>query len=184
MRKRLSLLLIVIIGLLVGTSGIAHAGGWAVVTLDPLPASPVEGQPLTVGFTILQHGVTPYTTAKAFITVTDASGRTEQFAAKPDGAPGHHIAQVTFAGSGTYRWVVQPDWFAPQPLGEINVVSATAAAPTRDATASATTTTTTTTTTTREPFALALRITLALALALALGAVIAELVTARRRATA
>jgi hypothetical protein len=179
--------LIVIIGLLVGTSGIAHAGGWAVVTLDPLAASPVEGQPLAVGFTILQHGVTPYTTSNAFITVTDASGRTEQFAAKPDGAPGHHIAQVTFAGSGVHRWVVQPDWFAAQPLGEINVASASAAAPTHEATANATTanaTTTTTTTTTREPFALALRITLALALALALGAVIAELVMARRRATA
>ena len=182
MRRKLSFLLIVITGLLVGTSGIAHAGGWAVVTLDPLTAAPVQGQPLAVGFTILQHGVTPYTTTNASITVTDASGRTEQFAAKPDGAPGHHVAQVTFAGSGVHRWVVQPDWFAPQPLGEINVASAAAAAPTRDATATATTTTTTTTTT-REPFALALRITLALVLALALGAVIAELVIARRRAT-
>lgn len=183
MRRKLSSLLIVITGLLVGTTGIAHAGGWAVVTLDPLAASPVEGQPLSVGFTVLQHGVTPYTTANASITVTDAAGRTERFVAKPEGAPGHHVAQVTFAGSGVHRWEVQPDWFAPQPLGEINVARATVAAPSSDATASATATTTTTTTTTREPFALALRITLALALALALGVVIAEVVLTRRRAT-
>lgn len=182
MRTKLTFLLIVLTGLLLGTTGIAHAGGWAVVTLDPVAASPVEGQPLSVGFTILQHGVTPYTTANAFITVTDGSGRTEQFAAKPEGAPGHHVAQVTFAGAGVHRWEVKPDWFAPQALGEINVVAAAKATPPKsDATAA---TMTTTTTTTREPFALALRITLALALALALGVVIAELVTARRRTTA
>src|SRR4029453_484253 len=101
-------------------------GGWAVAPLDPMATSPVEGQPLSVGFTILQHGVTPYTTANAYITVTDASGRTEQFPAKPDGVPGHHIAQGPLAGSGVHRGAVHPAWFPLQPLGEINVASATA----------------------------------------------------------
>ena len=165
--------------MLIGSASTAHAGGWAVVALDALAESPVEGHPISVGFTILQHGVTPYTTSKASIIVTDGTGRSEHFTATPDGEPGHHIARVTFPGAGVYRWEVQPDWFARQPLGEINVervatVTTTPTAPTA----------TTTTTSVREPFALALRILLAAAFAIALGAVMAEMVTARRRAPA
>ncbi len=176
MRRTLTGLLIFATATLLGATGVAHAGGWAVITMDPLVDSPVENQPLSVGFTILQHGVTPYTTDKAFIIVTDGTGRTERFAAKPAGQPGHHIAEVTFAGSGVYRWEVQPDWFAMQPLGEVAVASATAA-PT-DASAN-----TTTTTTTREPIALTLRVLLAVALALAIVLVMAEFKTAQRRVT-
>ena len=197
MRRTLSLFSVLIIGTLFATAGIAHAGGWAVVTLDPMTQSPVAGQPLSVGFTILQHGVTPYTTGNAFITVIDASGRSERFDANPFGAPGHHTAEVTFRGEGTYRWEVQPDWFAKQAFGEIDVASAapittTAATPTTlvakpaESTAAipttvATTTVTTTTTTTREPLALGLRITLAVAFAVALAVAVGELVTTRRR---
>ena len=37
----------------------AFAGGWAVITLDELPTNVVAGEPLTIGFTVLQHGKTP-----------------------------------------------------------------------------------------------------------------------------
>jgi len=37
----------------------AWGGGWAVITLDALPASPQAGEALSVGFTVLQHGHTP-----------------------------------------------------------------------------------------------------------------------------
>ncbi|HUP72048.1 MAG TPA: hypothetical protein VM282_03275 [Acidimicrobiales bacterium] len=178
MRRTLSSLLVVIAGVLFAAAGTAHAGGWAVVALDPLEQSPTEGQPLAVGFTILQHGVAPYTTGNAFIIVTDATGRSERFDAKPEGEPGHHIAQVTFPDSGLYRWEVRPDWFAKQSLGEINVATDTSTP------LATSTTTTSTTTTVREPFALALRIMLAVALAIAGATAIAELVTTRRRATA
>ena len=162
--------------------------------------SPVAGQPLSVGFTILQHGVTPYTTGNVYITVIDASGRSERFDAKPFGVPGHHTAQVTFRGEGTYRWEVQPDWFAKQSFGEIDVGErrtdnndrgntvhdargkARGAAQRHLPTTVATTTVTTTTTTTREPLALALRITLAVAFAVAaIAFAVGELVTTRRR---
>jgi hypothetical protein len=185
MRRTLSALLVVIAGVLFAAAGTAHAGGWAVVALDPLAQSPTEGQPLAVGFTILQHGVTPYTTDKAFILVTDATGRSQRFDAKPAGEPGHHIAHVTFPGSGLYHWDVQPDWFAKQSLGEINVAIAAPTPLANDASIPlASTTTTSTTTTVREPFALALRITFAVALAIAAAITIAELVTTRRRAPA
>jgi len=173
MRRTLTLFSVLILGTLFATTGIAHAGGWAVVTLDPMTQSPVAGRPMSVGFTILQHGITPYTTGNAFITVIDASGRSQRFDAKPAGEPGHHIAEVTFPGEGTYRWEVQPDWFAKQPFGEINVTSAS---PTPTTTAP-TTATITTTTTIREPLTMALRITLAVAMSVT----IAEIVSSRRR---
>ena len=34
----------------------AFAGGWAIITLDELPTGVVAGEPLTIGFTVLQHG--------------------------------------------------------------------------------------------------------------------------------
>jgi hypothetical protein len=196
MRKTGLVVVIAIVGLTLGATGAAHAGGWAIVALDPIPGTPVEGQPFTVGFTILQHGVTPYTTANASIVVTDTSGRVEQFAATPVGAPGHHTAVVTFAKAGSYRWDVVPDWFAKQPLGDIEVTAANVAAKPATTTGqnppsttvnpapppTTLTTTTTTTTSSRDPFSVAVRVLLGVATAVALGAMIADQQSRRRRA--
>src|SRR5688572_22466504 len=35
------------------------SGGWAVITLDELPTDVVAGEPLTIGFTVRQHGIRP-----------------------------------------------------------------------------------------------------------------------------
>jgi hypothetical protein len=197
MRKIMSAV-VVVIAVSIVNNGAAHAGGWAVVALDPSPGVPVEGQPFTVGFTILQHGVSPYTTPNAAVVVTDAAGRSERFAAKPDGAPGHHVAIVTFSAPGTHRWAITPDWFAPQPLGDIEVTPASGAAsvsttreaaPTTSVTAptplvtapTPLATALTTTHTTREPIALALRVVLGLVTVIALGATAFELRSMRRR---
>ena len=37
----------------------AVAGGWATATLDPGMPGPQAGAPSTIGFTVLQHGMTP-----------------------------------------------------------------------------------------------------------------------------
>ena len=162
---------IVLIATTIGVGGSADAGGWAVVTLDPLGEAPIVGQPVSVGFTILQHGVTPYTTANASIVVSDETGKTERFVATPQGQAGHHVALVTFPRRGTYRWEVIPDWFPKQSLGSIDVApSVTPSA-----------TVTTTTTTVREPIALTLRVSLALTLAIALVLAALEVTTIRRR---
>ena len=42
----------------VGIGSAASAGGWAVTILDELP-SPIAGEPIQVGFTILGHGISP-----------------------------------------------------------------------------------------------------------------------------
>ncbi len=96
------------------------AGGWAVTTLDPM-AAPAPGEPVDVGFTIRQHGVTPVTVDGVEIMVTNAGGATEAFAARSEGATGHYTAAVRFPAAGSYRWSVVQGWFGPQELGTIDV---------------------------------------------------------------
>jgi hypothetical protein len=166
------------IAIAIAPGGSAHAGGWAVVGLDPLAAVPVEGQPMSVGFTILQHGVTPYTTTNAAIIVIDAAGKTERFSATPQGQPGHHVAIVSFPRAGAYTWEVQPDWFPKQSLGSIDVEPAVGLP------ARAAPTVTTTSTTTHEPVARTLRVALSIAFAIALAFAVVEITTSRRRVAA
>ncbi len=96
------------------------AGGWAVTTLDPM-AAPAPGEPVDVGFTIRQHGVTPVAVDDVRIMVTDASGGTDAFTARPEGTTGHYVAAVTFPDAGAYEWSVIQGWFGPQDLGTIDV---------------------------------------------------------------
>jgi hypothetical protein len=96
------------------------AGGWAVTTLDTM-AAPAPGEPVDVGFTIRQHGVTPVAVDGVRITVTDAGGASEAFVARPEGTTGHYVAAVTFPAAGAYRWSVEQGWFGPQDLGTIDV---------------------------------------------------------------
>lgn len=85
----------------------AFAGGWAVITLDELPINVVAGEPLTVGFTVLQHGITPMTGIEP--TVTAKLSRTEKMVvpAKPKGDPGHYVATLTFPKEGNWEWSIQ-----------------------------------------------------------------------------
>jgi hypothetical protein len=85
----------------------AFAGGWAVITLDELPGNVVAGEPLNVGFTVLQHGITPM--AGLDPTVTATLFKDEQFVvyAEPDGKPGHYTATLTFPKEGDWSWSIQ-----------------------------------------------------------------------------
>ncbi|HUF00169.1 MAG TPA: c-type cytochrome [Anaerolineales bacterium] len=85
----------------------AFAGGWAVITLDELPSGVAAGKPLTVGFTVLQHGKTPIDGLAPTITATLL--KEEQFVvnAEPSGKPGHYTATLTFPKAGDWRWSIQ-----------------------------------------------------------------------------
>ena len=85
----------------------AFAGGWAVITLDALPADVAAGEPLTVGFMVRQHGRTPMPGLEPTITAT--LYREDQFVvhAEPDGKPGHYTATLTFPKAGEWRWSIQ-----------------------------------------------------------------------------
>ncbi|RPI90695.1 MAG: hypothetical protein EHM40_17685, partial [Chloroflexi bacterium] len=62
----------------------AFAGGWAVITLDELPGAVVAGEPLTVGFTVLQHGITPMSGIDATIVATSSKKERLVVLAEPD----------------------------------------------------------------------------------------------------
>ena len=116
----------------------AGAGGWAITSLDPMP-TPVPGEPLEVGFTVLQHGRTPVDAtatapgmeaAEYGFVVTAPDGEVTEFAARPDGAPGHFVGEVTVPTAGTYTWAVNQGWFGPWDLGELVVEPTTGVAST------------------------------------------------------
>jgi len=104
------------------------AGGWAITTLDAVPNDFEAGQSYSIGYTIRQHGVHPYPDAATSIRIADADGRTELFRARPEGEPGHYVAEVRFPAAGVWQWEVDQSPFAPQPLGTVQVAPASAPA--------------------------------------------------------
>jgi hypothetical protein len=83
------------------------AGGWAVITLDELPSDVVAGEPLTIGFTVLQHGITPMTDIDPTVTAELSGSEKIVVRAEPQGDPGHYVAALTFPKEGNWDWSVQ-----------------------------------------------------------------------------
>lgn len=83
------------------------AGGWATAELDE-PLGKVEaGTPVSIGFMILQHGVTPFANAEPVLTaVHRESGDSVSADGKADGVEGHYVAEVTFPSEGTWSWSI------------------------------------------------------------------------------
>jgi len=100
----------------------AFAGGWAVITLDELPGDVVAGEPLTVGFTVLQHGRTPMSDLAPSII---ANSKEEKFVvlAEPEGKPGHYTAVLTFPKEGDWSWSIQA-FTMEQPMPVLRVAAA------------------------------------------------------------
>ena len=67
----------------------AFGGGWAVITLDELPTNVTAGEPLTIGFTVLQHGKTPMSGLDPTITANLEKEQEFVVPAEPEGEPGH-----------------------------------------------------------------------------------------------
>jgi hypothetical protein len=121
MRKLLTVAVLTLAAL--GMSSPAGAGGWAVVSLDPLASAPVPERPFEVGFMLRQHGQTPVNDANASIVVTAADGTMTRFPAHPAGTTGHHVATVTLPASGTYHWSVE-HFLGTQDLGTVTAGAA------------------------------------------------------------
>jgi hypothetical protein len=107
--------------LFIGPSPVG-AGGWAMTSLDPFEP-PAAGQPITIGFTILQHGQTPVDVPDVGIRLSGQGQKSEFFPAASDGPDriGHYTATVLFPSQGTFTWVVEQGWFGPQELGQITI---------------------------------------------------------------
>jgi hypothetical protein len=111
--------------LALATAPTAFAGGWAVTTLDELPATLNAGETYAVGYTIRQHGQTPLVTSQSAIEIRDAKGGgLQRFPGKADGAQGHYVAQVRFPSAGEWQWSADQSPFQPQALGGITIVAA------------------------------------------------------------
>lgn len=86
----------------------ALAGGWAEIVADPAPADPpVAGEEVEIGFTVMQHGVTPAPWESATVRFTELqSGRSFETAAVSTGDDGHFIATTTIPSAGFWTWTV------------------------------------------------------------------------------
>jgi hypothetical protein len=131
MRRRLALAASFASILSLVLAATAFAGGWANAVMDTPPDDPAgPNEPVTLGFTLMQHGVTPVDWGNPQILLTNAdTGEQITVAAHPEGATGHWIAQVSLPANGSWSYEVRHDllitMMGAQP---ISVGGATAAA--------------------------------------------------------
>ena len=84
----------------------AFAGGWAVITLDEMPTDVVTGEPVTIGFTVMQHGQTPMNDLTPTITASLQKDQEFTTTAVHDDKPGHYTATMTFPMEGKWDWSI------------------------------------------------------------------------------
>ena len=104
----------------------AFAGGWAVITLDELPNNVVAGEPINIGFTVLQHGRTPMSDLHPIITLTSNNSDTLLVNAKAEGDSGHYAATLTFPKEGNWNWSINA-FTMDQPMPALTVSAPVAA---------------------------------------------------------
>ena len=109
----------------------AQAGGWAVTTLDPLPAEGFRaGETYRIGYTVRQHGQTPLGGLDTVIQVSSASsGESHAFPGVAEGTTGHYVADVRFPAAGEWAWEVHQGPFPMQALGAVTVTAPIASGP-------------------------------------------------------
>lgn len=122
-RLKRSLLLAVFLSLLMVTQ--ASAGGWAVITLDELPVDVVAGEPLTIGFTVRQHGRTPMAGLHPTVTANRAGAQELVVNAEAEGRDGHYVATLNFPEPGEWQWSIQA-FSMDQTMPTLNVTASTA----------------------------------------------------------
>lgn len=120
-----------LVGLVLGVTTLlvaalpAHAGGWAVVTLDTAPAQAGAGESLRLGFTVRQHGVTPIDAVRPYLSARRKdSSESIRVNATKEGATGHFVVDVTFPSAGTWSWEITPEPFEGTKLEPLTVAAA------------------------------------------------------------
>jgi hypothetical protein len=115
----------------------ALAGGWAEIKADAAGTTepPIEGQPTVIGFTVLQHGMTPAGWVHPTVHLQDiASGQTQEVAATGEGVDGHFVASVVLPTAGFWSWSVSmPELIVEGGPTTLAVLTAAGVAPTTDA---------------------------------------------------
>ena len=83
---------------------VASAGGWAIITVNHFPDYAVAGQPLTLTFSIRQHGKTLLSGLHPSVRATAAGGVMTKVGAMRAAAPGEYSAALTFPAPG--EWAI------------------------------------------------------------------------------
>ncbi len=78
-------------------------GGWAAITVQDLPDYVVAGQPVTLTFTVRQHGVTKLSGLQPRVEAR-ATGLTTEGAAAPGREAGQYVATLTLPRAG--EWTI------------------------------------------------------------------------------
>lgn len=78
-----------------------NVGGWAVITVEDLPDQVTVGQPVTLGFTVRQHGRTLLSNLNGRV-VAEAGGERVSATAQPGATPGSYRATLTLPHSGAW----------------------------------------------------------------------------------
>ena len=96
------------VGLLLAVAAPVLAGGWADIVADALTGKPpIEGTPISIGFKVMQHGVTPAPWESATVHFTESStGDAIDVPSKNDDPNGHFTATVTLPHAGYWSWQV------------------------------------------------------------------------------
>ena len=84
----------------------AHAGGWAVITVDDLPDSIEAAKPVTLSFAVRQHGVSLLDQLRPSIEAR--SGRlTAKAMAQPAGKSGFYTASLVLPSAGDWSITIR-----------------------------------------------------------------------------
>ena len=83
-----------------------NAGGWAVITLDSLPDVVEAGKPVTLAYTVRQHGVTPVDGLTGSIEAVSGSSRVTA-RPNPGRSTGQYTAALTLPRTGD--WTITVD---------------------------------------------------------------------------
>jgi hypothetical protein len=101
------------IAVALAVTGVAQAGCFATVGIEPLPTEVAAGETWTVDVMVRQHGVTPMPDATPTVLVKSETGAERAFPAVRTEQVGRYRADVIFPSSG--RWSVAVHDGFPEP---------------------------------------------------------------------
>ncbi|HEV8362457.1 MAG TPA: cytochrome c [Gemmatimonadaceae bacterium] len=93
---------------LLATGFARYAGGWAVVSVQDLPDYAVAGQPLTLTYTVRQHGDNYLSDLRGSVIARSRNAKIEVPAkAAPPGQPGTYSATLTLPNAGDWAVTIE-----------------------------------------------------------------------------
>ena len=124
MKLRLTALLALCFGLLVWAVP-ASAGGWASVHVDSVPTEIFVDEPVTFGFRVLQHDVTPIDIVGVYFEAVNRETLDKlKVEATQEGETGHYTVEVNFPSAGPWKSIINPGGFQGTALATLTVLPA------------------------------------------------------------